>query len=457
MKQRNMINSKAFTLIELLIAIAIITILATTVIIVVNPGEQLAKARDATRERHLNSLEQALYTYEIDNHGIFPGGISTILTEICNTNVEEPSCEGLINLSDLGLATIPMDPRGGIDENGTGYMVSLIDNKILVYSPKRETTLLAGGGDSVYIFNDGEQNYRVHVFSRVGEYSFYVPEGLIEVDVLVVAGGGSGASTFTEHKGGGGGAGGVVFKNNYLISSALYPIIIGAGGEAREDSEATGVKVPGFNGENSSFGEFVALGGGGGRRANSAAAQSGDGGSGGGGHYNAAGGSELQSGSLTGGYGNPGGTKVSSDSGYGGGGAGSAGRNDSHTPNDGRVQLGRWAGGQGIYEVTISEINYNFKNIFGNPGVGEEVEDNLWFAGGGGSGINGTGDNSYGAGGYGGGGRGAYVNQGNSGEWGVGSAKGEDGKENTGGGGGGARGGESGAGGSGVIIVRYKL
>jgi len=59
-------KQRAFTLIELLIVIGIIAILAATVIITITPGQRLAEARDATRAKHLNALESALYVYNID-------------------------------------------------------------------------------------------------------------------------------------------------------------------------------------------------------------------------------------------------------------------------------------------------------------------------------------------------------------------------------------------------------
>ena len=297
--------------------------------------------------------------------------------------------------------------------------------------------------------------------------------GRIEtVDVLVVAGGGSGASTMSEHKGGGGGAGGLVFIPNYQVPVySTVPVYVGAGGEAKEESQYdSGLRHHGENGENSFFGELIALGGGGGIRTAQHPGHDGIGGSGGGGHYAAPGGQPLQRTSLSGGFGNVGGSRVEDSMGFGGGGAGTPGMGDDALPLDGRVQLGRAAGGQGMYEVIIEGKVYDFREIFGSPSVGHLVGNQLWFAGGGGSGLAETGHQSYGAGGHGGGGRGAYrsarlntpTHYINSGEtdpnyvWGINSAKGEDAMPNTGGGGGGARGGESGAGGSGVVIVRYE-
>jgi len=82
------INRKAFTLIELLIVIGIIAILAGAVVIAISPGERLASARDATRERHVQAIEQAVFSYQVDNEGDFPETLENSLGgEICNTNL----------------------------------------------------------------------------------------------------------------------------------------------------------------------------------------------------------------------------------------------------------------------------------------------------------------------------------------------------------------------------------
>lgn len=58
-------NKKGFTLVEAIILIAIISFIATTIIFVVKPGEQLMKMRDNQRENHLDmillAIEQKIY------------------------------------------------------------------------------------------------------------------------------------------------------------------------------------------------------------------------------------------------------------------------------------------------------------------------------------------------------------------------------------------------------------
>ncbi len=82
-------KSRGFTLLELLIVIAIIAILSAILIFVLNPAETLRKGRDSQRISDLKTLHQALAFYitvvqnpDLDT-GIGPncdGGLSTVCT-----------------------------------------------------------------------------------------------------------------------------------------------------------------------------------------------------------------------------------------------------------------------------------------------------------------------------------------------------------------------------------------
>ncbi len=129
-------RKSGFTLIELLIVIGIIAILAAAVIIAINPGRQFAQARDITREKHLQSLNQAILSYQIENQ-TYPITITTDYKEICDTNKTQ-TCGSLIDLSDLApnyINSIPVDPEGGEETSGTGYKVALIESRIVFDSP----------------------------------------------------------------------------------------------------------------------------------------------------------------------------------------------------------------------------------------------------------------------------------------------------------------------------------
>ncbi len=66
------ITEKGFTLVELLIVIAIIAILAGAVVVTINPGEQFAQARNSTRDQHIQTISSGILSYTAGNQGNFP-------------------------------------------------------------------------------------------------------------------------------------------------------------------------------------------------------------------------------------------------------------------------------------------------------------------------------------------------------------------------------------------------
>ncbi|MDH4330933.1 MAG: prepilin-type N-terminal cleavage/methylation domain-containing protein [Candidatus Moranbacteria bacterium] len=133
-------NQKGFTLLEVLLVIAIIAILAGIVIIAINPAKQLGDARNAQRRTDVNTILNAVYQYAIDNNGNLPASITNTPTEICR---EGGSCSGYIDLGVLTtnekyLVSIPEDPTG-YSTNGAGYEIEKSSNgRVSVYAPDAE-------------------------------------------------------------------------------------------------------------------------------------------------------------------------------------------------------------------------------------------------------------------------------------------------------------------------------
>jgi len=61
-----MVNKKGFTLIELLIVIAVLAILTAAVVVVLNPAQLLAQARDSQRMSDLDTLKSSIGLYLTD-------------------------------------------------------------------------------------------------------------------------------------------------------------------------------------------------------------------------------------------------------------------------------------------------------------------------------------------------------------------------------------------------------
>ena len=120
---RRLMNHRGFTLIELLVVIGIITILATIVLVAVNPARQFAVARDTTRRNDLYQILNAINQYAVDNGGAFPLQIQT------NNWLDIGNCSGCLDLAtDLVptyIPAIPFDPSTGNQQTGvTSYVIA---------------------------------------------------------------------------------------------------------------------------------------------------------------------------------------------------------------------------------------------------------------------------------------------------------------------------------------------
>lgn len=61
--------TSGFTMPEVMVALVLIALLASVVIFIINPQEQLKKARDAKRKDHLSQINQALGKYAVEKGG----------------------------------------------------------------------------------------------------------------------------------------------------------------------------------------------------------------------------------------------------------------------------------------------------------------------------------------------------------------------------------------------------
>lgn len=130
---------KGFTLIELLLVIGIIAILASIVIVAINPTKQLGDARNAQRKSDVNTILSAVYQYAIDNDGNLPDGITTTNQEICATgSTDTDECVSLDALTGSYLVRIPRDPQAQT-ATGTNYWIQEGANgRITVSAPGAE-------------------------------------------------------------------------------------------------------------------------------------------------------------------------------------------------------------------------------------------------------------------------------------------------------------------------------
>ncbi|MBI4117560.1 MAG: type II secretion system protein [Parcubacteria group bacterium] len=101
---------RGFTLIEVLIVIALIAILAGILIAVINPGQQFANARNSQRKSHLNTIANGISANIARNNGTFTcaaGAIPATATNMSNTVGEYDIAPCLVPNY---ISTMPFDP-----------------------------------------------------------------------------------------------------------------------------------------------------------------------------------------------------------------------------------------------------------------------------------------------------------------------------------------------------------
>lgn len=143
-------QQKGFTLLEVLLVIAMIAILAAIVIIAINPAKQLAESRNAQRRSDVNTILNAVYQYTIDNGGVLPTELPAIgvaVGEICWTPATaDATCvaNSFTNLSVLTdlekyITAIPKDPSWAVGDIGVGYTIlKTANDRITVAAPDAE-------------------------------------------------------------------------------------------------------------------------------------------------------------------------------------------------------------------------------------------------------------------------------------------------------------------------------
>ena len=298
---------------------------------------------------------------------------------------------------------------GYIRHNTDDNLIETFDGAQWIAVGSQSAPVEATGG-TTNTYTENGISYKSHTFTSSGD--FVVTAGGF-VDVLLVAGGGAGGNWHA----GGGGAGGLIASEDLEVSATTYSIVVGAGG-------AGGTTSVGNNGTDTTGFSLTAVGGGRGGNYITTTAASGGSGAGGNGTTNS---TYSPGASGTAGQGNDGGDGNGNHAGGGGGGAGAAGQTaaDANNAGDGGIGL---------------------QNSF-------RTGSDVYYAGGGGGGV--WGGTGYGLGGSGGGGNGSYNNNSNAPT---------PGSINTGGGGGGS--GSQGnntsyaaqtTGGSGIVVIRYRV
>lgn len=139
---------QGFSLIEILVVVALIIILATITLVAINPGKNFRDTRNAQRSADVTQILNAVtqYTSE-EGNSISAFGTINPCTEVLADGSHIGTAAGNINLAgtaaapllvDEFIVAIPTDPSNGTDED-TGYVICVTTGgRVQVSAPSAE-------------------------------------------------------------------------------------------------------------------------------------------------------------------------------------------------------------------------------------------------------------------------------------------------------------------------------
>jgi prepilin-type N-terminal cleavage/methylation domain-containing protein len=126
---KNIRSHSGFTLIEILIVVAIIAILSSVVLVGLGPTQQ--SGRDARRLSDLHEIQTGLELY-YSKCGFYPGNANCV----SSTSVGYSGMSSALTGSGIGVSSVPQDPTAGhtyyygTDNVGSSYLLmAILENK----------------------------------------------------------------------------------------------------------------------------------------------------------------------------------------------------------------------------------------------------------------------------------------------------------------------------------------
>lgn len=198
-----MSHIRAFTLIELLIVIAIIAILGSATVMVLNPVEMMKQSRDGTRIQDIENIDKGLKMALFDNPTLLdslsasniyvsrpssscPSGAPAGFTYVCNAstaNLNKTDGTGWIPLALSSVPALPIDPANSSSSYYI-FMADPIDKDFTISSPMESqkqiaTASVRDGGTDLGRFEKGDPALWTDATELIGRWNFDSGSGAI--------------------------------------------------------------------------------------------------------------------------------------------------------------------------------------------------------------------------------------------------------------------------------------
>jgi prepilin-type N-terminal cleavage/methylation domain-containing protein len=140
---KNLISNpkKGFTLIEILVVIALIAILAAVTIVALNPGKAFQDARNSTRSSDVNAILNGVTQYTSEQGNTLAGlGVTAACTGTAQTI---GTGTGEVNLATslvpTYIASMPRDPSLAASSTSSGYTICITaGTRVRIAAPSAE-------------------------------------------------------------------------------------------------------------------------------------------------------------------------------------------------------------------------------------------------------------------------------------------------------------------------------
>jgi prepilin-type N-terminal cleavage/methylation domain-containing protein len=157
-------NRKGFTLVEIIIVIAIIAVLAAAIFVAVDPARRIQESNNARRWSDVTTMLDAVIKNQADNEGTLHAEVSAITADefviigttddddgLCaSETTADAACSNVatatgtadcVDLSELGskyLAAVPTDPKNGSDADTSYFITRDANNAVTIGSCDEE-------------------------------------------------------------------------------------------------------------------------------------------------------------------------------------------------------------------------------------------------------------------------------------------------------------------------------